>query len=304
MNRSLLLRRSLVYHWRAHLAVTLGVIAAGAALTGALLVGDSMRASLQANALGRLGRVDQVVTGPRFFREALADELNPSVQALAPIIMLRGGVSHATSHARANQVGILGVDDRFWALHATGPTAGEMPRGSKAILNRALADEIGTQLGDAVILRLGKPQDVSVDTLLGRRDQMTTSARLTVVGIVPAEDLGAFELNVQQQTPLNLYVPLEALQRILDQPGKANALLVENKPAAGPLADALAAHVSLADYGLTLRTDAPQGYAALESDAFLIAPAFEQAARQAADACGAKAESILSRSLAAECLNL
>ena len=50
-------RRSLSFHWRTNLAVTLGVAVGTAALTGALLVGDSMRGSLREVALGRLGRV-------------------------------------------------------------------------------------------------------------------------------------------------------------------------------------------------------------------------------------------------------
>lgn len=293
MNSRLLLRRSLAYHWRAHLAVTLGVIAAGAALTGALLVGDSMRASLQANAMGRLGRVDKVITGPRFFREVLADELADGGEAIAPVIMLRGGVSHATSQARANQVGILGVNERFWALHGAALAPPPMPEGNRVILNQALANDIGAQVGDDVILRLGKPQDVSVDTLLGRRDQTTTSARLTVAAVIPADDLGAFELNVQQQTPRNLFVPLATLQRVLDQPTKTNALLVEHREPGDSVADSFAARLQLADYGLTLRTDAPHGYIALESDAFLIPPALEEAARSAADATGLRAEPIL-----------
>ena len=67
-----LCRRSLAYHWRVHIAVVLGVVAGTAALTGALLVGDSMRGSLRDAALDRLGWVDHALVAPRFFRAALA----------------------------------------------------------------------------------------------------------------------------------------------------------------------------------------------------------------------------------------
>ena len=46
---------SLLYYWRTNLAVAAGVVAGTAVLTGALLVGDSMKGSLRHLALDRLG---------------------------------------------------------------------------------------------------------------------------------------------------------------------------------------------------------------------------------------------------------
>src|SRR5262245_21898658 len=70
-----LIRRGLVHHWRMHVAVALGVMAGTAVLTGALLVGDSVRGSLRDLAVDRLGRVDEALVTPHFFREQLADEV-------------------------------------------------------------------------------------------------------------------------------------------------------------------------------------------------------------------------------------
>ena len=56
MNTFLLVRRGLAYHWRTNLAVVAGVGVAVAVLAGALLVGDSVRASLRGLFLQRLGR--------------------------------------------------------------------------------------------------------------------------------------------------------------------------------------------------------------------------------------------------------
>ena len=70
-----LVRRSLSHYWRVNLAVVAGVGVAVAVLSGALLVGSSVRQSLRELALGRLGTVDTVVTAPTFFRERLAADL-------------------------------------------------------------------------------------------------------------------------------------------------------------------------------------------------------------------------------------
>ena len=64
--------------WRTNLAVALAVMAASAVLTGALLVGDSMRGSLRHLLLDQLGPIDEVLVTDRFFRAELADELDVS----------------------------------------------------------------------------------------------------------------------------------------------------------------------------------------------------------------------------------
>jgi len=47
MRTSTLLARNLAWYWRTNLAVVLGVATATSVLAGALLVGDSVRASLR-----------------------------------------------------------------------------------------------------------------------------------------------------------------------------------------------------------------------------------------------------------------
>ena len=69
------LARNLLYHWRGNLAVFLGVAIGTAVLTGALLVGDALRGSLEARTKEQLGWVEQALIAGRFFREELAAQL-------------------------------------------------------------------------------------------------------------------------------------------------------------------------------------------------------------------------------------
>ena len=94
-----LLTQNLLYHWRGNLAVLLGVAVGTAVLTGALLVGDSLRGSLRDLTLEQLGWVDHALVGGRFVRAALADELG--VGHVAPAILLRGAASTAHDGSRA-----------------------------------------------------------------------------------------------------------------------------------------------------------------------------------------------------------
>ncbi len=332
--------KSLGYYWRTNLAVVLGAAVGAAALTGALIVGDSMRASLQEVALGRLGRVDYALVSPRFFREALADDLAASTDfaenfdQVCPIILLNGGATHAEKRTRINQINVLGVDEHFWKLKlspspspiqiwrqrqlerrredqaevqvdpvplllSSGEPASSTNR--SVILNQALADELGANVGDDVLLRTGNPDPIASETLLGRRDDTVTTMRVTVAGIIPAERLGAFSLSPRQAAPKNAYLPLSTLQRALQQPDRVNAVLVAVKKTAASsaafnsklLRSLLRQHITLADLGLRLRMDEERGYFALESESILIPPALEEAALSAARTSGLEASPVL-----------
>ncbi len=128
MNNQRFILRSLVHHWRINLTVALGVAAATAVLTGALLIGDSMRGSLKTLTLGRLGLIDEILITPHFFREELADELEASEafqqelyqQATAAILFPQGTLESSSETGASTKVNVasnilvLGVKDQFW----------------------------------------------------------------------------------------------------------------------------------------------------------------------------------------------
>ena len=291
-----------------HAAVALGVVAASATLAGALLVGDSMRASLREVAVGRLGSVDLAVRSAHFAPATLASRLEKRNDfqarwsAAVPVILLTGGVTHAQRRTHVERVNIIGADQRFTnAQSQTWGAIGALPSGRTVTLNRALADELGAKPGDDVLLRMGKPSDVSIETLLGRRDDTTTAIRLTVHSILPSTGMGAFSLNPRQAIPRNAFVPLRVLQRALGKPNRCNTTLVtgsrgerdDEVDRSDVLREALGSIITLADAGLTLRIDPEHAYVALESGRILIDPVVEDAASDAARSIGATATGIL-----------
>src|SRR5882762_1232556 len=119
MRTSQLLKRNLTYYWRTNLAVVFGVATAVAVLAGALLVGDSVRATLRDLFLQRLGNTDHVISANGFFREQLANDIqnqppfsHEGFSAACPLIDLEGSVSQP-SGGRAGGVRVYGVDERF-----------------------------------------------------------------------------------------------------------------------------------------------------------------------------------------------
>jgi ABC-type lipoprotein release transport system permease subunit len=285
-----LLLRSVRYHARAQIALLLGVAVGTAALTGALLVGESMRGSLRETALNRLGPFDSVLIGPRFVREALADEMfHARACSVSPAVFLRGAATQPDSGATVARVNVWGMDETRWTRGETKPASG----GDGLVLNAALADDLGATVGTDVLIRIGRPAAVSTETVLGRRDQVTRTLRLTVSQVIPNEGIGALEFSPQQAVARNAYIPLATLQRRLEQEGRVNALLATWGRARPDLEAALQLCLTPADLGLRLREDDEHGYIAVESERFLLEPPAEEAARAAAAAMGLQTVGVL-----------
>src|SRR5215831_11267543 len=176
MRTSTLLARNLAWFWRTNLAVLLGVTTATAVLAGALLVGDSVRASLRDLVLGRLGNAAYTVSGAGFFREKLAGELGSA----CPMIVLDGVAAHEPSGRRATGVQVYGVDERFWKFQGE---AGEPPRGRDVLLSAALARELGAKGADTILLRVQKSSAIPLESLHGRKENVGQTIRLTMNGI-------------------------------------------------------------------------------------------------------------------------
>src|SRR5690348_998716 len=112
---------SLRHYRRVHVAVALGVAVATAVLTGALLVGDSMRGSLRDLTLERLGKIDSVVVAGHMFRAALADEVAANAEfkkyfaTAEPALLLNGTLQSGSGKKarRATGISVVGYSAKF-----------------------------------------------------------------------------------------------------------------------------------------------------------------------------------------------
>ena len=268
-----LLVRNLLYHWRGNFAVFLGVVVGAAVLTGALLVGDSLRGSLRDLTLQRLDWVDEALIGGNFFREEAAAGL-PAGRVSSAILV------RATASLGADGPPVRGVN----VLATTHDLVRQDARDDDVVLSKALADALGARAGDTVTLRVGKAGAIPAETLLGRRDEGATLAavKATVRAVLDADNFGSrFNLAPTTEAPRNAFLPLKTLQKALGQEGRVNAVLVgEPKPG---LQQAFQSHLTLDDWGLTVRGPTPQeDFLTLESRQLMIEPAVESASLAAA----------------------
>ena len=266
--------RSLTYFWRINLAVALGIAVATAVLTGALIVGDSVRGSLKDLSLSRLGKIDHALVSERFFRASLASALKNALDDrfadVVPAIRSGGTAIHATARTRASRVQIQGIDHRFASLFDR--ALPELERGSPfppVVINASLQRELNAQIGDPILLSFEQIGDIHRESLFGRATDALQTLRLTLAAVLPDEGMGRFGLHSHQTVPHNAYLSLPVLQRALGQPDRVNALLVSGAPdATSDLQAALSRIATPDDLGLVIRRGAD--HFAIESAQFIL----------------------------------
>jgi len=277
VNRLLLIARSVRYYWRPHLGTVAGAAVTAAALVGGLVIGDCVRGTLRDQATARIGQIDSALqSGDRFFRAALADDLNgvTDAESIAPVIALRAVASTADSSARANDVRAYGVDDRFFAMspeHETAPPIGA----EEVLLNQRLADQLNAAVGDMILIRIEKPSALPREAVLARPEDGTLGLRVRVKGVLSDEQFGRFSPTANQLPAMNTFLSREWLAEELELAGLANMLLVQGKVLA--LHENVNAVWTLDDAELELRTNPDLGYAELRSRRIFLDPAVTNA---------------------------
>ncbi|MGD9496293.1 MAG: hypothetical protein AB7Y46_08280, partial [Armatimonadota bacterium] len=294
MSLARLVLRSLAHYWRTGLVVAIGLAVATSVIVGSLVIGDSIEGSLRRTALSRLGAIFDAITSPRFFRAELAGESN--LQGLVEaLIMLDGSARAMGGEAVVANVSVIGVRHGFGRLFY-GTERFEL-RAREAVVNAALAADAGVGEGDALLVTVGRPGGAT-GTLFAerRREDALATLRVTVARVLPDQGPGGFRLDGSAQMPRNVFVDREWLAGQIDQPGRANTLVLAPEPGPqgyptrrtdvfGPTPpsrqpEMLAQAMTLADYGLSLRRDG--AWLAVMSDAITLTEAQVDAAEQAA----------------------
>ncbi len=288
MRARTLVARSLLHFRAVHCAVALGVGVGTAVLAGALIVGSSVRGSLRSLTLDRLGAIDFAAVGERYFREEASEAFEHPLRA-ATAVLVRASAEHAGTGSRASRVRIHGVDDAFWQFYGIEPP----DLGSRdVLLNRRLAGELGAVTGEDVLLRFQTDSLIPAESVMGRKEDNVRLLRLRVAGVLEDSGPGRFGLSPQQQLPYNAFLGKRALQRALDQEGRANALFIGGgalEPAASNWRETFRA----ADARLSVRLLPDSGEAVVETERIVLAAAEARAVAVAAESAALEAAEVL-----------
>ena len=224
-------------------------------------VGDALRSSLRQLTEQRLGWIDQALVGNRLLHDQFVSEL-PTDQ-VSGALLLRAAARNPSQSAVASQVNLLGVDGSFWHQgHASNDNAFWSGTAAAVVLNKTLAHQLEASVGQEIEFRVPKASAIPRETLLGRKESSETIEilKLKVHSILPDDVFGArFQLQPSVEPPRNAFVPLAALQGLMKQPHRINALFFGGKPLT---AEQVASQMHLDDWGLVVRTPRRPGASA------------------------------------------
>ena len=251
MTDLLIALKSLWFHRRVNLAIALGVAAATAVLTGALIVGDSMRGSLRELTLDRLGKIDVMLLSEGFFREQLATELShleafpASFGQATPVIYFPNGTAERRQGdqlTNLGQVGLLGIHSQFWQMGDESLQGLPELAADEVIINSVVAEDLGLDKQDLAnaMITIGIPKQtlLPADSSLGNKKNLVERVvDLKVVDIIPARSLGQFGMHPTQIPPRLVFLPIATMQEALAEgvlkykgsSEQANAILLSSK---------------------------------------------------------------------------
>ena len=267
MKRSRLIFRSITRFWKSNLLVAMGAAISTMVLTGTLIVGDSMRHSLEQSTELRLGRIAFTFSGiERYFRSEIADELQQQLEVdVSALLMLKGIASSQGGNLRSNNIQVLGIDEHFASLAVTKESL-TVPKKNEAYVSENLAHSLALNEGDPFLLRVEKASLVPKNAPFVSGDEQYISMRLKVGKVLSNDELGRFNLKISQTAPLNVFLSGSFLNEQLEWEGRANTLLFAAGKSEGEIYNAIAEHWTFEDHMLTISSVSNDQYFQIASE--------------------------------------
>ena len=228
-----LLIRNLQYYRKSWLSILAGTVLSTAVLTGALIVGDSVRYSLGRLAVTRLGKIHySIQPGDRFFRQQLAAELAGQTKSpVAAVLKLDGIAGNTNKNKQLNRVEVLGIDKQFLKFWDSAP---QLPSEDEAIISKNTASKLDLHPGDEILLKIRIQSKASDNAPFVSQKEPLVAFRLKIASIADDAQMGRFSLLTNQSAPYNIFVNQALLARKVSLKSYANLLLIAD-PVAGVL---------------------------------------------------------------------
>ena len=270
MNLFKLLLRNLRYYRKEHVMLLAGMILSTAILTSALIIGDSVKFSLNDIVVKRLGSTRQIIqTNERFFPASFSKKLGNEIHArTAPVLLLRGMSTSESGESRVPNVQVCGVDSNFWKIGGC-----SMPelKENEVIINNKLAEKLNLKIGTEFSIRVEKVSFITGNAPFVPDENNSVALRMTVKAIANEKTFGNFNLQTSQITPYSIFFSLPRLSGENFEGSFANLMLIsENKKTADEMNAAIKKCWSLDVLNLKFRTISKQNKMELSSERVFI----------------------------------
>jgi len=155
-----------------------------------------------------------------------------------------------------------------------------------------------------LLLRMEKPSAIPIESLHGRKEDVGRTIRLTVRGALDSSSLGEFSVRPQQSSVRAVFVPLQLLQKVLEQEGRVNTILISARDAESGQAETeartaklralLKEDFRLEDLGIKLRALTEQQAIAIESETGLVGDSLAETVGATASKLGMRSVPVFS----------
>jgi len=285
-----LLAASRRYYFRQLIILGAAGFLASALISADFLAGSSVRKSIAAHNLGKIGSATHLLSANTPFLSDLAARIENNSPGTKAAPMLEAPlISVSAAGITERGLRVTGIDGRFTSLYETLSFAGSTPRRGEIWLNRSTATLLGCTVGARISLRIPRsaPGEILQPAARGLPD--FTDREFTVTRILEESGPGRYQSEITQRAPSLLYVNLDELGEAAGIPGRANRILITCE---GEFA-LPGGTIVPGDAGLTL-TDSPSGVL-LRSAALYLSPAIVDAAREIAPGGEAVYSSFITR---------
>lgn len=273
--------KSFFHYLKANLLVALGVAISTMVLTGSLIIGDSVRYSLEQTTFYRLGETTHLVAvTERYFRKEMATEMetsNPEIQA-APVLLLEGVAVADGGQRRVNRVQVVGVDENFEKIAQSGIYS-ELAD-NEIIISRNLAERLEVAESDNILVRIKKASLIPMNAPFVSAEETSVSLRATIKKVVDKEEMGRFSLKTSQSAPYNLFLSLARLNRLMEFEGKTNHILVSSNLDTEEVRKSVENSLTPADAGLKMKHIAATGELEISTERVFMEPKVAQMLEQ------------------------
>lgn len=280
-----LIGKNLRYYWKRNLALAMGVAISSAVITGALMVGDSVKHNLNKGVDLRLGAVTYtVLAGDRFFTENLATGIEKELNIpVAPVLLLDGMAIADGGEKRVNKIQVVGVNESFdKALQAN--TSFKKLTEDEVIISQNLATRLNAKAGDEILFRIKKASLIPINTPFVSDENNSVPIRLKVKSVAGYDAMGRFNLRISQTAPFNAFVSLKLLNELMGLKERVNVLLItsDRSLSKDKIVQTIQKRWTLADMSLIIKPLTSTNDLQITSERVFIEPAIIDAIKRIA----------------------
>ena len=264
--------KSVLFYRRDSLNQIIIVGLLSAVITACLFTGSSVKYSLKAGSLERLGNTNLMISsGERFFYPSLAARVSArSGDSCSPLLETDGYCQNFLTGATTLNTKILAVSSGFFRFQ--GYDSLGISRG-KVGINQNLARHLGVKPGDDIIIHYTRPDPLPPGAPFSASGTPGYSRVMKVEMIIPSSKCGNFSLGISQIRPLNIFMNLADLtNKANNHDVPVNRLLIQisNRQDEDTLFTVLSEVLTPRDLGLKVRISEKTGETELVSDRIFI----------------------------------